>query len=137
MKLLFSMSCVLLASLASCGELEKEEVIGDRALVPVNVQNIFDDHCAFSGCHAGGSPQEGLNLSEVSAYENLVNVNSSKQPSVKRVLPGQPDNSYLIRKLEGAAGIDGDRMPADGPPYLTTAQIDTIRLWITNGALAR
>jgi mono/diheme cytochrome c family protein len=105
------------------------------SLVPENVQAVFNAQCAV--CHAGSSPPEGLNLSQAYAYESLVNVNSSEQPSVKRVHPGQPDNSYLVRKIEGVVSIDGDRMPADGPPYLSSAQIDTVRLWIANGALPR
>lgn len=129
---------ILFASL-SCGKLERmdEDETGNALLIPVNVQTIFTAHCAVAGCHAGASPQEGLNLSQAYAFESLVNVNSSEQPSVKRVHPGQPDNSYLVRKIEGVVSIDGDRMPADGPPYLSSAQNDTIRLWITNGALPR
>jgi hypothetical protein len=30
---------------------------------------------------------------------------------MRRVAPGNPDNSYLVRKLEGTAGITGSRMP--------------------------
>lgn len=120
----------------SCGSLEKDDSGESGNLVPVNVQMIFTNHCAKSGCHAGSSPQEGMNLSESLAYDKIVNVSSSQQPALKRILPGQPNNSYLVRKIEGVA-IDGDRMPGDGPPYLTTAQIDTIRLWISNGALPR
>lgn len=123
-------------SLSACGDLEKDGE-GSGALVPVNVQVIFTGECAKSGCHVGSSPEAGMNLSEVYAYDEIVNVNSSEQSVLKRVLPFEPDNSYLVRKIQGTAGIDGGQMPDDGPPYLTTAQIDTIRLWITNGAQAR
>ncbi len=50
-----------------------------------------------------------------------------------RVNPGAPDNSYLVRKVEGAAGITGAQMPFGGPP-LSQAQIDEIRSWIASGA---
>lgn len=123
--------------LNACGSLEKEGGSGGTNLVPVNVQNIFTDHCAVSGCHAGSSPRAGQNLSEAYAYDAIVDVTSSEQPSLKRVLPFDPDNSYLVQKIEGAGGISGDRMPQDGPPYLTGAQVDTIRTWIANGALPR
>jgi hypothetical protein len=43
------------------------------------------------------------------------------------------DNSYLIQKLEGAAGISGARMPLGGP-FLDQATIDQIKSWITSGA---
>lgn len=49
-----------------------------------------------------------------------------------RVLPGNPDMSYLIQKLEGNQMVGG-QMPPGAP--LQQAVIDDIRLWITNGAL--
>lgn len=58
---------------------------------------------------------------------------SVEQPSVLRVKPGDPDDSYIIRKLEGAPAISGGRMPLGGP-YLPQATIDMIRQWITDGA---
>jgi hypothetical protein len=63
-----------------------------------------------------------------------VNVASHEKPSAIRVVPGDPDNSYIIQKLEGTAGIEGVRMPAGGP-YLTADQISLIRQWIAAGAL--
>ncbi|MBL7995934.1 hypothetical protein JNM05_11245 [bacterium] len=132
---LFTLCCII----ASCGKLEQVDnpTTGGGLLVPVNVQNIFTNECGSAGCHAGSSPQAGMNLSQFNAYDDIVNINSEEQPSLKRVMPFAPDDSYLVRKVEGVPGIDGDRMPADGPPFLTTAQIDTIRLWISNGALPR
>ena len=38
-----------------------------------------------------------------------------------------------IRKLEGGPNIINGRMPAGGP-FLDQTTIDSIRLWITNGA---
>ncbi len=89
--------------------------------------NIFTPRCSW--CH----PQMGLDLSEAASYDLLVNVPSTEQPSVMRVLPGDPDNSYIIWKLEGDARITGVRMPAD-EKYLTQEQVDVIRQWITDGA---
>jgi hypothetical protein len=51
-----------------------------------------------------------------------------------RVLPGDPENSYLIHKVEGRPGIVGLRMPRSGPPYLTDGQILVIKRWIEIGA---
>ena len=51
-----------------------------------------------------------------------------------RVVPGDPENSYLIHKLEGRPGIVGVRMPQIGPPYLTDGQILVIKRWIELGA---
>jgi hypothetical protein len=60
-------------------------------------------------------------------------VPSGEQPSLQRVEPGDPNNSYLIQKLEGTAGT-GRRMPLNGTP-LAQADINVIRQWIAEGAL--
>src|SRR5207245_11599590 len=65
---------------------------------------------------------------------NLINVPSPRHANLIRVVPGDPDASVLIQKLQGADGLLGDRMP-DGGPYLTTATINVIRQWIQDRAL--
>ena len=97
------------------------------------IQPIFDLNCALAGCHSTGSASEGLVLAAGSAFDNLVGVPSSQQPAVSRVATGDPDNSYLVRKIEGAAGISGGRMPQNRTP-LSAAQIASIRTWIAEGA---
>ena len=64
----------------------------------------------------------------------LVGVPSVEQPNVLRVKSGDPDNSYMVQKIEGAASISGVRMPFGGP-YLPQSTIDVIRTWVSNGAL--
>jgi hypothetical protein len=54
-------------------------------------------------------------------------------PTLQRVAPSNPNDSYLIRKLEAGPNIVGNRMPPVGSP-LDQTTIDSIRLWITNGA---
>jgi hypothetical protein len=93
--------------------------------------NIFTPIC--SRCHSGASAPEGLRLDAADSYGLLVGIPSAEDPGISRVTPGNPDNSYLIRKLEGGPGIVGVQMPFGGP-YLPQASIDVIRQWITNGA---
>ena len=92
---------------------------------------------ACTACHTddGRTPSAGLNLKSGSAYANLVGVASSGKPGAIRVIAGNPSGSYMVQKLEGAPDIVGLRMPRNGPPYLTDAQVALIRLWIQNGAL--
>lgn len=95
-------------------------------------QNIFGAICV--NCHTGSNAPRGLRLdSEDNAYAFLVNHAADEVPELMRVNPGNPDASYIIRKLEGASGIVGSRMPLGGP-YLTQTQINTVRDWIANGA---
>jgi len=96
---------------------------------------VFTPSCATAGCHSGGAPAASLNLSDAdTSLLALVGVPSQQQAAVLRVAPMDPDNSYLIRKLEGAAGITGAQMPL-GRPALDQAVIDEIRQWIVDGAL--
>ena len=62
----------------------------------------------------------------------LVGAASAEVPSLKRVAPGDANNSYVIQKLEGHAAV-GARMPFGGP-YLDATTIALIRQWIDNGA---
>jgi len=102
--------------------------------------NIFEapdsaGRAACTQCHnAVGRLFNGLDLSSAVAYTNLVNVASREKPGVLRVAPGDPDNSYLVHKVEGRPGIVGLRMPFSGPPFLTDGQILVIKRWIELGA---
>jgi uncharacterized protein (TIGR03118 family) len=98
---------------------------------------VFTPVC--SGCHNGSVATSGAlpasqNLTAGNTYANVVGVASHEQPSLMRVKPGDPSNSYLIQKLEGAASIGGARMPFGGP-YLDQVTIDQIKSWIAAGAL--
>ena len=94
--------------------------------------NVFNVNCAVPGCHGGTGAQQGLRLDPGFSAGNLINVHSSQDPNLIRVIPGDPDGSFLIQKLDGTQTL-GDRMP-DGGPYLTTATVNVIRQWIQNGA---
>ena len=90
--------------------------------------NIFTPRC--SGCHP---PNQGQDLRAGKSFASIVNVASMEQPSLLRVKPGDPTNSYLYRKITGAAGITGSKMPLGGS--LTAAEIQAIHDWIAAGAL--
>jgi len=93
--------------------------------------NVFTPICTV--CHAGADAPHGLRLDAADSYGLLVGVPSAEVPSLLRVKAGDPDNSYLIQKLEGHAAV-GARMPLGGP-YLSNDVIAVIRQWITAGAL--
>lgn len=92
--------------------------------------NVFTPVC--TQCHAGAAAPQGLRLEEGMSYAMLVNVASVEVPELLRVDPGNPDDSYIIHKLEGTNAV-GERMPLGGP-YLSQETIDVIRQWITDGA---
>ena len=91
---------------------------------------------ACTGCHTnvnGRTPSGGLNLVGDQAYDQLVNVPTPRKAGAVRVVPGNPENSYIIQKIEGLPGIVGARMPLNGP-YLSDGQILIIKRWIELGA---
>ena len=95
--------------------------------------NVFTPTCATTGCHFGAGAPQGLRLDEANSYALLVGVGSMEEPSVLRVAPGDPNNSYLIQKIEGTA-VSGQQMPLNAPA-LPRATIDVIRQWISDGAI--
>jgi mono/diheme cytochrome c family protein len=95
---------------------------------------ILNPACVSCHTDEGRTPASGLNLRSGAAFANLVGVPSIGKPGAIRVIAGNPGNSYLVQKLEGASDIVGLRMPRNGPPFLTAEQVALIRLWIQNGA---
>ena len=103
-------------------------------------QNIFQaadrsGRAACTQCHTPGGIRTAsiLFLTPTLAYAQLVNARAAGKRGAIRVIPGDPENSYLIHKLEGRPGIAGARMP-DIVPYLTDGQIQVIKRWIELGA---
>ncbi len=108
---------------------------GNGTLTPdfASIQaNVFTPICSV--CHAGGAAPQCLRLDAANSYAMLVGVPSVEEPSILRIKPGDPANSYLVQKIEGVAAV-GAQMPFGGPP-LPAATIATIRQWVTNGAPA-
>src|SRR5262245_7223012 len=58
---------------------------------------------ACTGCHTstGRTPSGGLDLNHDIAYDTLVNVPSRGKSGATRIIPNDPDNSYLVQKVEG------------------------------------
>jgi uncharacterized protein (TIGR03118 family) len=116
------------------------------ALVAVTVNNvpaaptlaqlqttIFTPSCASCHTGVGGALPGSMNLTSAGAsFTALVNVASLEVPALKRVLPGDPTNSYIVHKLQGTQTV-GAQMPFGGP-FLSQPTIDTLKAWITAGA---
>ncbi len=109
---------------------------GSGAPVPLSADfdsiqaNVFTPICSV--CHIGATAPEGLMLDAAHSYSLLVNVPSTEVPTLLRVKPGDPTDSYLIQKLQGHAAV-GAQMPLGQPPLPSTT-IAFIVQWITDGA---
>src|SRR6056297_2399057 len=90
-----------------------------------DVETILSSRCVH--CHrpegALGPAPEGLILTSHAAV-----LGGGDRIAV---VPGTPLASELFRRV---AGLATPRMPFDGPPWLSDAEIERIRLWIEAGA---
>jgi hypothetical protein len=101
-------------------------------------RKIFATSCTTASCHGAGAAA-GLSLTPGLAYADLVGVSVSNEAAkargALRVVPGDPDASFLLLKLTGSLGPDeGDAMPMGGS--LPDAKTDLVRRWIAAGAPA-
>lgn len=136
--------CVCALTLSAC-----DEQLRDVAGPTPNLQPTFSSiqreifaasdssgRAACTPCHTnvGRTPAAGLPLNEGFAHGALVGRPSRGKPGATLVVPGDPENSYLMHKLEGRADMAGQRMPRGSGPFLTPGQISIIRRWIELGA---
>jgi hypothetical protein len=117
------------AALEGCG-------INLQAKTFRSIQEVFTNSCALSSCHSTIARQGGLVLdSEEVAWDSLVDHESThpdaQAAGLLRVASGDPENSFLIRKLRGMG--PGDRMPQVGQA-LSEETIQIIEDWIARGA---
>jgi len=146
MKRLFFFTICTVAGLvcASCDE-KLSSITGPTpdlapnfASIQRTIFNVTDSsgRLACVGCHTdqGRNPLGGLVLLEGRSYQQLVGRASVGRAGATLVIAGDPDNSYLVKKLEGAADITGQRMPRGNGPFLTEGQMLVIRQWIRDGA---
>ncbi|MGZ4048164.1 MAG: T9SS type A sorting domain-containing protein, partial [Bacteroidia bacterium] len=109
------------------------------------VYNIFQAKC--TSCHGGGSPSGALNLSgsPAAVYTTIVNANPVNPAALargdKRIDPGYPHRSFLLRKCQNGLDADNGIVPAEGNPMpdspnppLSNKEIELIRQWVYQGA---
>jgi hypothetical protein len=114
---------------ATCAEIHR----GVRSFK--SVQQVFKTSCALSSCHSTFARKGELVLeAEALSYRSLVGKDAAlaEAKPMLRVKPGDPDNSFLMKKLRGEG--PGDPMPQAGDA-LPQPVIDMVRDWIARGAL--
>ncbi len=99
----------------------KETVSFSLDVAPLLVKNC-------TGCHIDAMRNQGG--LQMDTFARLLRGGDSGEI----VLPGKSAESLLIKKLKGAAGIEGVQMPAGGRPPLAEKEIQLISTWIDEGA---
>jgi hypothetical protein len=101
-------------------------------------RQIFTPTCAIPTCHNVAQGEHQMSLAEGEAYANLVGVTpanfGASNAGLKRVDPGNPENSFILKKLRGDL-VDGEgvQMPKD-LKRLHHLHVDLIEEWIAAGA---
>lgn len=111
-------------ALAACGD---DEVDPLRELH----DEVFVVSCGGLECHLDGQSEGGLNLDYDSGLMDRL-LAQAEGADLPRVVPGDPDSSYLYLKLTDQfieVDGDGERMPL-GRSALTSAKIASVAEWI-------
>ena len=100
-----------------------------------DIAPVLKVRCAT--CHLTGEEAGGMALHPKAARASLL-ARVAAGTEFRVVVPGKPEESYLLDKLEGThreRGGQGERMPFGAAP-LDAADIERIRRWIAAGAPA-
>jgi hypothetical protein len=112
------------------------------ALTWTEIQDNFKTTCAGAACHDGSHDNGSLSNidNKTKAYNEMLSEAVFCSPSTytdkKRVVPGHPEQSILMEKLDTppeSAPECGSSMPLGGP-QLSQNFRDGIRAWILDGA---
>ena len=86
-----------------------------------DIMPILRQNCAYSGCHGGGTYEDGVNLE---TYQKTI--------TTGKVRAFNPNNSELYEVL--VTNKQSERMPPAPNAKLTTDQINLVAKWINQGA---
>lgn len=95
---------------------------------------VFTPQCAIPGCHGGraADAQENMPLGPGLSYDAIVWAPSRQMPSLLRVAPFDPENSYLVRKITPGSAILGAPMPFGATIFEEDRRL--VRDWVARGA---
>ena len=98
---------------------------------------LFERPLGMAGCscHLPSSRRTvGIDATglDVSSYTAIMRGGTSSRDTA--IVPGDPCMSLVVQKVSNAPP-SGNRMPSDGPPYLTSPEITLLSDWIAEGAL--
>lgn len=94
---------------------------------------LFDNSCSGADCHTTDERIAPLGLDPADAYAHLVDAMAEGCESERLVVPGSPDQSYLVDKILGGDLCAGEPMPLAADELPNAAKGAIIR-WICEGA---
>lgn len=129
----------LLVALAACGESNPmgDDPDDDREILAspsfaTDINEIFQRRgCSSGACHGNNAGGLTLTADAAANFAAIVGVQAQAEDFL-RIDPGDPDDSYIVIKVEGRQSV-GQRMPRGQSP-LDAIDLTNIRNWISNGA---
>lgn len=115
-----------------------ETAVGDGTIA--SIAPIVIRTCAKAGCHDPVQHEHGMDLSTADLiYQNWVGkkgLDHCSNMAVFRVVPGDPEGSFVMTKISASGVICGlgTRMPPPPTDMLSACEIGSIRRWIVAGA---
>lgn len=136
-----------LAAVAACGPDAPGEVNPTTPTFQAVVDEVLTPKCVFGGCHNRAGVAAGLDLTPEAACGMLIDQPSCLFPERKRVVPGNPDDSFFFHKLAdvglhekptancgfGSAQPTNALMPF-GAAALDDGELRLVHDWIAAGA---
>jgi len=142
-----SLTACLLAALTAtaCGADtdETDAVPAEAPTLNAVFSQVIEPRCTFSSCHSTPTVAAKLDLTRENMCNALVNTSSCLFPRRMLVVPNDPDASFLMHKLTGAALTevpDGNCSSSSNLPMpfggstLPADEIALVRAWIAAGA---
>jgi len=110
------------------------EIPEDPVSYAEHVEQLILDRCV--GCHRPDKAEAELKLVHGRSYDALVVPMSVQVPDLRLIAPGEPEASYVWRKLDDTASV-GKGMPRSLTGYrrLPPDELELVRRWISDGAL--
>ena len=100
---------------------------GPDPALQANVKAIFDDACV--ACHDAGIDPTGPDGVDLESDLSKLVGKKSNVTGEPMIVPGDPDKSYLFKKMTGKGGIKGETMPL-GDDIMPADKLDAVRQWI-------
>jgi hypothetical protein len=97
-----------------------------------DIQPLMDRRgCLTNGCHSGIVPSSDYDMTTYDAC--FQRGEQAAFLDLCPIVPGDPDASFMMNKLESPQPSMGEQMPLD-LTNLTADELDMVRAWILEGA---
>ncbi len=124
-----------LAGPPPCADTPPDAVADASPALGLLRRDMFLPSCSFNACHGPETPAAGLDLASAGLRERLLAHRPTGRTDLPLVAPGDPEGSWLYRKVSRCVPADGEsHMPLNNPTLLDPALVARLRDWIAAGS---